>query len=149
MAKGNPLKWKLKLMAELAPGECVEYDVTEWERVEEATLGSLGLSLEEGKNIFAEIQTQMVASQIERHGQARRCCAQCGRRRPNKGHYRSTFRSVFGNVPVRVRRVMGCLGCGEKPTAPLFTRKSSTAPELRYLNAKLAALLPSGKWRTS
>jgi hypothetical protein len=91
------LKWKLKLMTELVPGECVEYDVTEWERVEEVTLGSLGLSLEfeEGKNILAEIQTQMVAAQIERHGQARRCCAQCGRRRPNKGHYRSTDSVCF------------------------------------------------------
>src|ERR1700730_10853697 len=101
MANDNPLKWKLKLMAELVPGECVEYDVTEWKRGEEVTLGSLGLSLEEGKNILA---------QIERHGQARRCCAQCGRRLPNKGYYRSTFRSMFGNVPVRVRRVMGCRG---------------------------------------
>jgi hypothetical protein len=42
MANDNPLKWKLKLMAELVPGECVEYDVTEWERGEEVTLGSLG-----------------------------------------------------------------------------------------------------------
>jgi hypothetical protein len=27
MANRNPLKWKLKLTAELAPGECIEYDV--------------------------------------------------------------------------------------------------------------------------
>jgi hypothetical protein len=143
----NPLKWKLKLKltAELAPGECVEYDVTAWERGEEVTLGSIGLSLAEGKTILAEVQTQMVAAQIERHGQARRCCARCGRKLPNKGHYRSTFRSVFGNVAVRVRRVTACRGCGEKPAAPLFTRRSSTAPELRYLNAKLAAPLPFGK----
>ena len=48
-------------------------------------------------------------------------------------------------MPVRVRRVKACSGCGQNPTAPLFTRKSSTAPELRYLNAKLAALMPFGK----
>jgi hypothetical protein len=41
--------------------------------------------------------------------------------------------------------VKACRSCGEKPVAPLFTRKSSTAPELSYLNAKLAALLPFGK----
>jgi len=145
MANRNPLKWKLKLTAELAPGERVECDVTEWERGEEVTLGSLGLSLEEGKTILAGIQAQMVAAQVERHGQARRSCAHCGRRLPNKGHYPSTFRSVFGNVPVRVRRVKACRGCGENPAAPLFTRKSSTAPELRYLNAKLAALVPFAK----
>jgi hypothetical protein len=27
MANRNPLMWKLKLTAELAPGECIEYDV--------------------------------------------------------------------------------------------------------------------------
>jgi hypothetical protein len=41
MENGKPLKWKLRLTAELAPGECVEYDVTSWERAEEVTLGSL------------------------------------------------------------------------------------------------------------
>src|SRR6478752_6819659 len=108
MTNGGPLKWRLKLTAEVAPGECVECDVTEWERAEEVTLSSLGLSLAEGKTILAGIQTQMVAVQVERHGQARRSCAHCGRRLPNKGHYQSTFRSVFGNVPVRVRRVKAC-----------------------------------------
>src|ERR1035437_7242789 len=145
MESDKPLKWKLKLTAELARGECVEYDLTGWERGAEVTLGSLGLGLAEGKAILAEIQAHMVAAQIEGHGEARRCCGRCGRRLPNKGHYRSTFRSVFGNVPVRVRRVKACPGCGQNPATPLFTRKSSTAPELRYLNSKLAALLPFGK----
>ena len=96
MDNDNPLKWKLKLTAELGRGECVEYDVTGWERGAEVTLGSLGLGLAEGKAILAEIQTRMVAAQIERQGEARRCCGRCGRRLPNKGHYRSTFRSAFG-----------------------------------------------------
>jgi hypothetical protein len=145
MENDKPLKWKLKLTAELARGECVEYDVTGWERAEEATLGSLGLSLAEAKAILAGIQTRMVVAQIECHGEARRCCGRCGRRLPNKGHYRSTFRCAFGSVPVRVGRMKACSGCRQNPSAPLFTRKSSTAPELRYLNSKLAALLPFGK----
>ena len=65
MYNDNPLKWKLKLTAELGRGECVEYDVTGWERGAEVTLGSLGLSLAEGEAILAEIQTRMVAAQIE------------------------------------------------------------------------------------
>jgi len=48
MENDKPLKWELKLTVELARGECVEYDVTDWERAEEVTLGSLGLSLAEG-----------------------------------------------------------------------------------------------------
>ena len=61
-----------------------------------------------------------------------------------------------GALPVHVSiRVWECAGAGSagnrlselqrEPATPLFTRKSSTAPELRYLNAKLAALLPFGK----
>ena len=57
----------------------------------------------------------------------------------------SILASAEGNVPVRVRRVRACLGCGQNPAAPLFTRNSSNAPELRYLNAKPAALMPFGK----
>ena len=99
MENDKPLKWKLKLPAELARGECVEYDVTGWERGAEVTLGSLGLSLAEGKAILVEIQTRMVAAQIECHGEARRCCGRCGRRPPNNRHYRSTSRPALGNVP--------------------------------------------------
>ena len=96
MENGKPLKWKLKLTAELARGECVEYDVTGWERGAEVTLGSLGLSLAEGKAILAEIQTRMVAAQIECHGEARRCCGRCGRRLPNKGK-RQSIPSIQGS----------------------------------------------------
>lgn len=130
---------------EMAAGESVECDVAEWDRGKEVNLGSLGLSMAESKAILAAIQMQMVMRQVEDQGEARRRCNKCGRNLPNKGVYRSTFRSVFGNVPVRVRRVKACRGCGENPSAPLFTRKSSAAPELRYLHAKLAALLPFRK----
>ena len=119
--------------------------MTDWKRGGEVDLASLGLSMAEGKTILAEIQSQMVAVQVEQYGQARCRCVKCGRKLRNKGRYRSTFRSVYGNVPVQIRRGKACPGCGENPAAPLFTRKSSTAPELRYLNARLAALLPFGK----
>jgi hypothetical protein len=145
MANANPLEWKLKLTAEVAPGEFVEYDVAQWERAGDATLGDLGLSIAEGKSILAEVQAHVVAAQVEGHSQARRACSHCGRALPNKGHYQSTFRSVFGNVKVRVRRVLAWRGCGEKPARVLFTRKSPTSPEFRYLNANMAALLPFGK----
>jgi hypothetical protein len=127
MKNDTPLRWKLKLTVDLAPGESVEHDVTEWTRGERVDLASLGLSMEEGKTILAEIQTQKVAVQVERDGDAHRCCGTCGQKLRNKGHYQSTFRSVYGNVPVQIRRVKACRGCGENPVAPLFTRKSSTA----------------------
>ena len=94
--------------------------------------------------MLAAIQAQLVADQVTRHGAVARECLACGRAQSSKGHYRSTFRSVFGNVPMRVRRFHAC-PCrpdGPKTVPALFTRKSAIAPELRYLTAKLAALMP-------
>jgi len=96
MANANPLNWKLKLMAEIAPGEHVEVEVGSWERPVEVSLATLGLSLEEGKKILAEIQHQMVTTQMEQRAQADRRCANCGRSRRNQGCYRSTFHSAYG-----------------------------------------------------
>ena len=138
MENDTPLKWKLKLTVELAPGKAVEHDVTEWKRGGPVDLASLGLSMDEGKAILAEIQTQMVAVQVKSHGQARRCCVKCGRSLPNKGHYRSTFRSVYGNVPVQVQRVKACRGCGpvyaqvlHGPGTPLLERQTGGVAAIR------------------
>jgi hypothetical protein len=95
-------------------GESVEHDVTEWTRGERLDLASLGLSTAKGKTILADIQTQMVAVQVEHNGDAHRCCGKCGQKLLNKGHYRSTFRSLYGNVPVQVRCVKACLECARK-----------------------------------
>jgi hypothetical protein len=84
MKNDTPLKWKLKLLVELAPGESVEHDVTEWKRGERVDPASLGLSTEEGKTILAEIQTQMVAVQVERHGDAHRRSGTCGQKLRNR-----------------------------------------------------------------
>jgi hypothetical protein len=48
---------------------------------------------------------------------------------------------------MQVRRFHACPGRpdGPKTVPALFTRRSPIAPELRYLTAKLAALMPVGK----
>ena len=113
------------------------------------TRGSLGLSLAEAKAMLAAIQTQMVTAQIERQGQTRRCCGRCGRNLPNKGRYRSTFRSVYGNVPVLRGRRSGVWKLVEAAARiPQLRCLRGSPPPLQssdYLNAKLAALLPFGK----
>ena len=79
----------------------------------------------------------------------RRCsCVSCGRRLASKGYYPVTFRSLFGDVPVRVRRLLELPlsgpGWGEE-----FRRAGSgndaIAPELAYVTARYAALAPFGK----
>jgi hypothetical protein len=69
----------------------------------------------------------------------------------SKGHYRATFRSLFGQVPVQVRRLLvcPCHGPGEpKSFAALDLGGGTVAPELAYVTARYAALAPFGKVAT-
>src|SRR3712207_5166086 len=65
----------------------------------------------------------------------------------SKGHYRATFRSLFGDVPVRVRRLLvcSCRGPGEPKSFAALDLGAGPAPELAYVTAKFAALAPFGK----
>lgn len=59
-----------------------------------------------------------------------------------------TFRSLFGNVPLRVRRFVSCR-CHDEPEEPksfsALTLEGDMAPELAYITAKFAALAPFEK----
>src|SRR5215211_6415387 len=74
-------------------------------------------------------------------------CVTCGCPLASKGHYRATFRSLFGDVPVRVRRLLvcPCHGPGEPKSFAALDLGTGPAPELAYLTAKFAALAPFGK----
>src|ERR1700704_284253 len=102
------MKWTVTLVAETEPGHVTEHPVAQVEREDTITPASLGLSIAEGKAIVAALQTAMVTAQVERHGEALRPCPHCTRRRTTKGYYTSIFRSVFGQVPMRVRRLRPC-----------------------------------------
>jgi hypothetical protein len=141
------MRWSLKLSVELETGETNTYEVAQVDR-EEAFIApaSLGLSITESKQILAAVQTQMVSDQVARHNEALKACRFCGRGR-TKGYYGSVFKSVFGKVPMRLRRVWGCecRGAAHRTFSSIPTGKNPTAPELNYLTAKLAALMPFGK----
>src|SRR5215212_9365169 len=102
------LVWRVKLAAELEPGVATETEVARFERGEEAGPAELGLRLEEAKRLTAAIQAQIVPAQVTTIGERRRWCAACGQRLASKGHYRARFRSLFGDVPVQVRRLLVC-----------------------------------------
>jgi hypothetical protein len=63
----------------------------------------------------------------------------------SKGYYPATFRSVFGDVAVRIRRLRAC-GCrAGQPESKSFADMiaiGGEAPELAYVTAKFAALAP-------
>jgi hypothetical protein len=81
-------------------------------------------------------------------GEHRRTCVACGRVLASKGHFTATFRSLFGDVPMRIRRLLTCPcqnGCVTR-SFPTFDLKAATvAPELAYVTARYAALAPFGK----
>jgi hypothetical protein len=142
------LVWRVKLVAELEPGVVTETEVTRIERGEEANLADLGLRLDEAKRLTAALQAEIVTAQVTTAGERRRWCAGCGRMLASKGHYAATFRSLFGDVPVRVRRLLvcPCHGPGEpKSFAALDLGAGAVAPELAYVTARYAALAPFGK----
>ena len=141
------LVWRVKLVAELEPGVTTETEVACLERGEEAGLADLGLRLNEAKQLTAALQAEMVSAQVAVVGERRRWCATCGRPLASKGHYRATFRSLFGDVPVRVRRLLvcPCHGPGEPKSFAALDLGAGPAPELAYVTAKFAALAPFGK----
>jgi len=102
------LVWRVKLVAELRPGVMTETEVARIERDEQAGLADLGLRLAETKQLAAALQAQIVPAQVAVAGEHRCSCVSCGRRLASKGHYPVTFRSLFGDVPVRVRRLLTC-----------------------------------------
>ena len=142
------LKWRVKLVAERHPGVTTETELACLERDEDVSLADLGLRLDEAKRLAAALQAEMIPAQMAALSERPRACEACGCRLAAKGHYRATFRSLFGDVPVRVRRLFVCPCRGEggaKSVAVLDFGGDAVAPELAYVTARHAALAPFGK----
>src|SRR3954451_5326489 len=144
------LVWRVKLVAELQAGVTTETEVARIERGEEAGLADIGLRLDEAKQLTAALQAEMVAGQLAVVGERQRGCATCERPLASKGYYPATFRSLFGDVPVRVRRLLvcPCQGPGAPKSFAALDLGAGLAPELAYVTAKFAALVPFGKVAT-
>jgi len=108
------LVWRVKLVAELRPGEVTETEVARIERGEQADTADLGLRLSETKQLMAALQGRIVPAQVAMVG--RGCsCVSCGRGLTSKGHCPVTFRSCsamcrFGSdgcLPALVRARVG------------------------------------------
>ena len=142
------LVWRVKLVAEFETGETTEVEVARLERDEQAGLADLGLRLAEAKQITAALQAEIVPVQVTTADEHRRACGACGGVLASKGHYTATFRSLFGDVPIRIRRLLTCLcqnGGVAKSSAAFDLEAATVAPELAYVTARYAALAPFGK----
>jgi hypothetical protein len=144
----SKLVWRVKRVAELEPGLTTEVEVARLEHDRQAGVAELGLRLAEAKQLTAALQAEMVLAQVTMVGQRRRLCVACRCVLASKGHDPATFRSLFGDVPVRVRRLLACPfqgSGGAKSFAVLDLEAAAVAPELAYLTARYAALAPFGK----
>jgi hypothetical protein len=141
------MRWTIKLVFEAIPGSPVEHEVGMIERAEQISPASVGLTIAEGKTLLASLQEQIVTAQIQQHVVNIKSCPRCGKAFRTKGYYHSTLRSVYGSVDMRIRRLSACACSGSlaQSFSTLFTNKSPITPELRYLTAKMAALLPFRK----
>jgi len=102
------LVWRVKLVAERHPGATTETELACLERDEAVGLSDLGLRLDEAKRLAAALQAEMIPAQMAALSERPRACEACGFRLAAKGHYRATFRSLFGEEPVRMRRLFVC-----------------------------------------
>jgi hypothetical protein len=141
------MKWTIKLVVEAVPGSPAEHEVGSIERTEEVSPATVGLTIAEGKALLANLQSQMVTEQIQRYVDSVKACPECGGAFRTKGYYRSTLRSVYGKVGMRIRRLRTCpcSGSDAESFSTLLTNKNPITPELRYLTAKMAAVLPFRK----
>jgi hypothetical protein len=142
------LVWRVKPVAEVRLGVVTETEVGRIERDEEASLGGLGLQLAERKQLSAALQAEIVPAQVSVLGERCRFCVACGGMLATKGYYPATFRSLFGDVPIQVRRLLTCRCQGEsevKSFGILDLDHDAVAPESAYVTSRYAALLPFGK----
>ena len=107
------MRWTVVLVAETDNGQRIEQRVLSLVRDQQVVLEHWGLTLAEGKQLLQAVQQRMVAAQVTRHGAVYRRCGHCQRKLSSKGYQRRWFRSAFGKVPIRVRRLTTCRCQGE------------------------------------
>jgi hypothetical protein len=141
--------WRVRLVAEPGSGVVTETELARVERDQQASVAELGLRLDEAKRLMAALQARLVPAQVAALGARRRACEACGRVLASKGHYGATFCSLFGDVPVRVRRRLACPcqgAAGVKSRTVLELGQDALAPELAYVTARYAAMAPFGRF---
>jgi|HubBroStandDraft_1064217.scaffolds.fasta_scaffold192767_2 hypothetical protein len=117
--------------------------VTELERAE-LTLGTLGMSVAEGKAILHGIQDFVAAQQVLEDLEHKRVCPTCGQRYHSKDAGTHTIKTVFGAVEIPNPRWEYCPCQTEGPRTfrptTSWLQGARTSPELLYLETKWASL---------
>lgn len=104
--------------------------------------GELGLKLEQGKAILAQLQGSILLHQIDEISAASRTCPSCGRARPVHDYRPRVLDTLFGRFRLRILRHRKC-SCrkGQSELLSQFAQvlRDRATPELRILQAELGA----------
>ncbi|HEY9879475.1 MAG TPA: ISKra4 family transposase, partial [Leptolyngbyaceae cyanobacterium] len=130
-----------------ADGPALVQEVARLER-DNLAPGTLGLTLAEAKPLLQTLQSHLVQQQVSHYQQQHQRCPHCQQQRRIKEHRPLVYRSLFGKLHLPSTRFFHC-DCQShqtksfSPLAELLTER--TAPELLYLESKLAALMSYGQ----
>lgn len=108
---------------------------------------TLGLRLDEAKQVLAQIQQVMTAQQVEDYVEHQRQCSHCQQSLVCKGHHQIRLRTLFGKLTLASPRLYTC-SCQPRaqhswsPVATLFPERST--PELLCLEVRWASLMSYG-----
>ena len=111
------------------------------------TIGEIGLSIREGKDLLLKLQQEVVAMQCAAFCAERSCCPSCGRKLRAKARGQVRYRTVFGDVTVASPRFCHCpcQADAAKTFGPLTDLlPDHVAPELLWLETKWASLVSFG-----
>ena len=139
--------FRLQLVIEGGDGMIVSTD--ELACLKRTALGpsTVGLTLDDAKNLMATCQKRMILAQASDYENAARPCPECAMPRPIKGASGIILRTLFGSLTVPCQRLYRCRCEGLtrssfSPIAALFPERS--VPELVYLQTKWASLMSYG-----
>ena len=129
--------------------------ITLQRNVENLRPETLGLKLDEAKEILAEIQSALVTAKVVRFQERQCSCPECGTPYQKNGTHQLTFRTLFGTIKLASQRFYTC-SCQQAETPPETNKPIScsplakrlperTAPEFVYLQTKWAAIMSYGR----
>lgn len=114
---------------------------------EQLTPETLGLRLEEAKQMLTGVQQVMAGSQVDAYVEQQRQCSHCQQPLAYKGHHQIGVRTLFGKLTLSSPRLYTCSCQPQKarswsPVAALFPERST--PELLCQEVRWASLLSYG-----
>lgn len=140
------MKIRIQVIVEADDGATVVQEVAAIAR-EELRPDTLGLHLDEAKEMLRQIQHVVVERQVAAQLAQQAVCPACGQPRRHKGTHPLVVRTLFGTMRLHSPRLYHC-ACCPQPTrtfSPLAAAlPERTTPEVVYLETKFAALMSYG-----